>query len=269
MIPERNVSVETVPVIGVPLYVGDIDAIARRVVTSVVDGRAGTPRLISATAAHGLVHAQTHPEFMGLLRSFDIVLPDGMPSVWIGRLKGATEMERCYGPAFFAEVMRVSAGAPVRHFLCGGEEGVANALKTACAEKFGNDRIVGTHCPPFRRLSPEEYRELGREIDKSEADIVWIGISTPKQERFAGDLAEHTHARWIATVGAAFDFHTGRVRQAPRWMQRAGLEWLFRILMEPRRLWRRQLGAVVGFLYYNVREWITAARRNDRSRPAS
>ena len=248
--------VDTVPVIGVPLFVGDIPSIARRVVDSVVEGTVEDTRLVTATAAHGLVHAQTDPEFMQLLREFDVVLPDGMPSVWVGRLKGARDMQRCYGPGFFAEMMRVSADEPVRHYLCGGKEGVAEELKAACAEKFGNERVVGTHCPPFRPLTGEEYRALGRDIDDAGADIVWIGISTPKQERFAAELAPHTEASYIVTVGAAFDFHSGRVRQAPSWIQHSGLEWLFRTLMEPRRLWRRQVRVVPGFLYYNLLEWL-------------
>lgn len=245
---------ETARVLGVPLYVGDVPSIARAVVRSVIEESITQTRLITATAAHGLVHAQNHPEFRELLRRFDVVLPDGMSSVWVGRLKGARAMERCYGPAFFAEVLRVSAGEPLHHFLCGGEEGVADTLKTVCAERFGNERVVGTHCPPFRPLTSDEYDRLAQDIDDAGADIVWIGISTPKQERFAAELAEYTRAQYIVTVGAAFDFHTGRVRQAPSWVQRSGLEWLFRILMEPRRLWRRQIGAVLGFTYHNLRE---------------
>ncbi|GIV62056.1 MAG: hypothetical protein KatS3mg044_0922 [Rhodothermaceae bacterium] len=152
--------------------------------------------------------------------------------------------------------MEATASLPVRHFFCGGKEGVADRLREAVAEKFGNRNVVGTHCPPFRPLTDDEFAALGAEIDAVGAHVVWIGISTPKQERFAADLARHTQARFIITVGAAFDFHIGNVRQAPSWMQQAGLEWFFRLLMEPRRLWRRYLKIVPAFMYYNMKERI-------------
>lgn len=166
-------------------------------------------------------------------------------------------MERCYGPDFFAALMEASADREISHYLCGGAEGVADELKKACATKFDNSRIVGTHCPPFRPLTEDEFAKLGRDIDDGEADIVWIGISTPKQERFAARLSEYTSASFIITVGAAFDFHIGNVRQAPTWMQEAGLEWFFRLLMEPRRLSKRVMKVVPGFIYYNLKEFAT------------
>jgi len=183
-------------------------------------------------------------------------LPDGKPGVWVGRLKGAEDMERCYGPDVFAAIMEATADENVSHYLCGGAEGVAKSLKTACAEKFENRNVVGTYCPPFRPMSDDEFGALGADIDQAGADIVWIGISTPKQEHFAADLADHTSASLIITVGAAFDFHIGAVRQAPNWMQRAGLEWLFRVMMEPRRLFSRAVNVVTGFIYYNLKELV-------------
>jgi N-acetylglucosaminyldiphosphoundecaprenol N-acetyl-beta-D-mannosaminyltransferase len=166
-------------------------------------------------------------------------------------------MQRCYGPDFFAALMRATADEDIGHYLCGGAEGVADQLKVACAEKFDNRNVVGTHCPPFRPLTDHEFRELGVDVNESGADVVWIGISTPKQEEFAADLAKYTNASFIITVGAAFDFHIGAVRQAPDTMQKAGLEWLFRLLMEPRRLFRREMELVTGFIYYNLKELLT------------
>lgn len=212
--------------------------------------------LISATGAHGLVTAQRDPKFMLILNSFYLNLPDGMPAVWVGRLKGAREMQRCYGPDFFQAVMIATRDQPVRHFLCGGKEGVAEELQQVCAERFGNPNIVGFESPPFRELTEGEMAELGSRIAGLDVDIVWIGMSTPKQERFAYRLAQHTRVHFICTVGAAFDFHTGRVRQAPRWMQRSGLEWFFRLLTEPKRLWRRYATVVPLFIYYNLKELV-------------
>jgi len=250
-------TVESVPVLGVPLYACDIPT-AVKTVQAGVDAMSGDEtRLISATGAHGLVHAQRNPDFMALLNRFYMNLPDGKPGVWVGRWKGAEVMERCYGPRFFEELMRASAEMPVHHYLCGGAEGVADTLREVCARRFGNQHVVGTHSPPFRPLTEDEFQALGRDIDDTGADIVWIGISTPKQEHFAAQLAEHTTASFIITVGAAFDFHIGKVRQAPDWMQQAGLEWFFRLLMEPRRLFKREMKLVSGFIYYNLKELVT------------
>lgn len=250
--------IKSVEVLGVPVYAGDISSAVKRVVTiSEEEPIEDKTRLISARDANGLVHAQESDDFKHLLNDFCMNLPDGKPVVWVGRWKGAKEMRRCYGPAFFEEVMRSSSSRPIRHYLSGGKEGVAEKLKRACAKKFKNENVVGTHCPPFRPLTEEELEKLGQDIDRKEADIVWIGISTPKQERFAARLAKHTQASFIVTVGAAFDFHIGNVRQAPNWMQKAGLEWFFRLLMEPRRLFKREMKLVSGFIYYNLKELLT------------
>jgi len=249
--------VPEVSVLGIPLFAQDIDRAVALVIQSCLEGTVSTPRCISATGAHGLVTAQRDPAFRRLLQGFYINLPDGKPAVWVGRMKGAKEMRRCYGPDFFAALMRASADLPIRHYFCGGKPGVPERLRAAVAEKFGNKLVVGVHSPPFRPLTDEEYQSLAADIDAREADIVWIGISTPKQERFAATLARYTQrARYIITVGAAFDFHTGMVRQAPRWMQEAGLEWLFRLLVDPRRLWRRYVDIVPSFIYYNLKEYL-------------
>ncbi|RMH48626.1 MAG: glycosyltransferase, partial [Gammaproteobacteria bacterium] len=190
----RETSPSVVPVLGLPLFARDIPAAVDLVVQGCLQATSESPRCISATGAHGLVHAQEDPAFRELLESFYLNLPDGKPAVWIGRWKGAHAMQRCYGPDFFAAVMEATASLPVRHFFCGGKEGVADRLREAVAEKFGNRNVVGTHCPPFRPLTDDEFAALGAEIDAVGAHVVWIGISTPKQERFAADLARHTQA---------------------------------------------------------------------------
>ncbi|WP_229311172.1 WecB/TagA/CpsF family glycosyltransferase [Larkinella soli] len=215
---------------------------------------------MSATGAHGLVTAWKDPGFKAVLDSFYWNLPDGMPGVWVGRLRGAARMTRCYGPDFFRRVIEASANQAIGHFLCGGKEGVAEALKAAVGTRYSNFNVVGTFCPPFRDLSEEEFQELGRRIDQSGARIVWIGLSTPKQERFAHCLARYTQVNFLITVGAAFDFHTGRVRQAPAWMQAASLEWLFRLLMEPKRLYRRYLEIVPLFILLNLKEFFSITK---------
>lgn len=214
-------------------------------------------KCISATGAHGLVTAFKEPEFKNVLNSFYWNLPDGMPGVWVGRLKGAKQMTRCYGPDFFKLVVQQSADTTIKHFFCGGQEGVANELKAAVARKFDNRQVVGTFCPPFREMSDAEFKALGDQINESGANVVWIGLSTPKQERFARRLAQWVNVNFIVTVGAAFDFHTDRVAQAPGWMQKLSLEWLFRLAAEPKRLYKRYLEIVPLFIFLNLKEVFT------------
>lgn len=242
-----------VRVIGINLFDQDIPSVLHQFQNEIAAGKKRN-LLISATGAHGLVTAQQDPTFKQILNDFHLNLPDGMPAVWVGRWKGAKQMQRCYGPDFFREVMLATRNQPVRHFLCGGKEGVAQELQRICAERFGNTNVVGVYSPPFRELSDEEMAELGARIRDLDVDVVWIGLSTPKQERFAFRLAQHTSVHFICTVGAAFDFHIGQVPQAPHWMQHAGLEWLFRLLTEPKRLWRRYATIVPLFVFYNLKE---------------
>lgn len=245
----------------VPLYARDIPGAVKKIREVLAVRAPRCPRCISATGAHGLVFAQKDATFHRTLQGFYLNLPDGKPSVWVGRLKGAKGMQRCYGPDFFAALMRATAtDESTRHFLCGGQTGVAEKLQAVCGTRFGNHQVVGHHCPPFRPLTPKEFQQLGAEIDQCDANIVWIGISTPKQELFAAELVKYTKAVFIIAVGAAFDFHTDRVRQAPGWMQQAGLEWSFRLLMEPKRLFRRYLEIVPAFIFYNLRDLLLSRR---------
>ncbi len=193
-------------------------------------------RCVSATGAHGVVTARSDRQFAAILDTFWANLPDGVPAVWVGRLKGARDMERCYGPTFFERVVKETADLPVPFFLCGGKPGVAELLASIFKKSLGNSQCVGVYSPPFRALSEEEWVGLGKSVERSRAKIVWVGLSTPKQELFAAELAKRVKGCFIITVGAAFDFHTGVLKQAPPWIQKSGLEWLFRLAIEPRRL---------------------------------
>jgi N-acetylglucosaminyldiphosphoundecaprenol N-acetyl-beta-D-mannosaminyltransferase len=211
--------------------------------------------LISLTGAHGLVHAQRDAAFASALRAFELNLPDGRPGVWIGRyFKRAGAMEQIRGADFFASVMRATAGTSITHYLCGGKPGVADRLAYACRNQLGNDRIAGTWCPPFRSLTDAEWDELAHDITAAGPDIVWIGLGTPKQELFAQELARRVRVHYLATIGAAFDIHVGDTRDAPRFVQRSGLEWAYRMLRDPKRLVRRYATVVPLFLLYNLRE---------------
>ncbi len=240
-------------ILGIPIFSETFQRAVDHVINRALIDHARANRLVSLTGAHGLVYSQKTPLVAAVLRAFYLNLPDGMPGVWVGRhLKGAPQMERGRGPDFFAAVMAQSASKPIKHFFCGGKEGVADQLKSACAQKFGNTQVVGTYCPPFREMSDEELRNLGATINATGADIVWMGLSTPKQEIFAQRLGRFTRVHFLVCVGAAFDFHIGAVREAPLFLQKMGMEWAFRLAMEPRRLYRRYAEIVPAFIYYNV-----------------
>lgn len=210
-------------------------------------------RCISATGAHGLVEAQKDVLFKEVLQRFYCNLPDGMPLVWVGRAKGFTTMARCYGPDFFAAILSQTAGLQgITHFFCGGKPGVALQLEQQVGLRFNNYQVVGTFCPPFGPMQAADWQALTTAIEKAKPTIIWIGLSTPKQERFATELALRISVHLIVTVGAAFDFYTGLQPQAPRWMQQGGLEWFFRLCTEPRRLWRRYLEIVPKFVFYGM-----------------
>jgi len=239
-----------IKVLGIHIYDGTIHTAISRINLSV---GARKNLLVSATGAHGIIEAIKNPIFKDILNLFHLNLPDGQPNVWIAKLKGAKKINHCYGPDFFREFLSLSAdNSKIRHFFCGGISGVAVELQKAIESKFNNSNVVGTHCPPFLDVEKYDYRQIAELIKNSNANIIWIGLSTPKQEQFAYLLSEFTKVDAIICVGAAFDFHTDRVKQAPKFIQQVGLEWFFRLLMEPRRLFKRYVEIVPKFIVYNI-----------------
>jgi len=207
---------------------------------------------VSLTGAHGIINSRKNKKFYDYLYSFKYNLPDGQPSVWIARLKGATNIKRCFGPFVFAKMMELTRDLKINHYFCGGKEGVAKKLVQSCRVKFNNNNIVGTFSPPFRELTEDEIISLANKINKKNTDILWIGISTPKQEILAKRLSKYTNVKVLLTVGAAFDYYTDSIKIAPAWIQGAGLEWLFRLILEPRRLWKRYFEVIPKFIFYGV-----------------
>jgi N-acetylglucosaminyldiphosphoundecaprenol N-acetyl-beta-D-mannosaminyltransferase len=197
------------------------------------------PTYVCLVPAHSVMEARRDEEYRDILNGSGLTTPDGMSIVWLLKLRGQQRVQRVYGPDLMLEVCRVSVDAGWSHFLYGGEEGVAEDLVSTLESRYPGLRIAGTHSPPFRQLTPEEDAEVSRRIEDSGADVVWVGIGSPRQERWIAEHAGKVGAPVLIGVGAAFDFLSGRKPQAPRWIQRAGLEWLFRLATEPRRLWRR------------------------------
>jgi N-acetylglucosaminyldiphosphoundecaprenol N-acetyl-beta-D-mannosaminyltransferase len=194
---------------------------------------------IAVTDMHSLMHAQHSASFKQVLGDADLVVPDGFPLIWLGRRKGFALRRRVYGPELMEQFCRATAGKGYRHFFYGGASGVAADLASRFALRFPGLQVAGTHCPPFRRLEAEEDRAIVAAINASRPDVVWIGLGAPNQERWMFEHRYLLEAPVLVGVGAAFDFHTGRVPQAPPWIRNHGFEWLFRLACEPRRLWRR------------------------------
>ncbi|MCX7721537.1 MAG: WecB/TagA/CpsF family glycosyltransferase [Verrucomicrobiae bacterium] len=225
-------------VLGVGVHALNMPLALQAVVDALAHKRKG---YVCVTGVHGVMEAQRDPQFRAILNRAFLNTPDGMPTVWVGRYQGLRHMDRVYGPDLMLAVCEYTRRSGHTHFLYGGAEGVAQQLKARLEERFPGIKVVGTYTPPFRPLNPEEEAALATLINGLKPDIVWVGLSTPKQEKFMAAHLDRFDTTLMFGVGAAFDFLAGRVPQAPRWMQRAGLEWFFRLCCEPRRLWRRYL----------------------------
>jgi N-acetylglucosaminyldiphosphoundecaprenol N-acetyl-beta-D-mannosaminyltransferase len=251
-----------VSVLGVGISVLNLKT-ARAAIAEAVHGR--RKGYVCVTGVHGVMEAQDDAAFKRILNGAFLCTPDGMPMVWAGRLGGHREMGRVYGPDLLLEVCAWSETSGCKHFFYGGMDGVADLLAEKLRAKFPKLAVVGTFTPPFRALHPEETARLQEQISAARPDILWVGLSTPKQEKFMAEFLPKLEVTLMIGVGAAFDFLSGRVRQAPRWMRRSGLEWLYRLCCEPRRLARRYfrnnplflvkgLGQLTGWKKYPLNE---------------
>jgi N-acetylglucosaminyldiphosphoundecaprenol N-acetyl-beta-D-mannosaminyltransferase len=185
--------------------------------------------------------SQADSELRGIHNLAGLVTPDGMPLVWIGRLQGHRQMDRVYGPDLMLALCERSVPRGYRNYFYGGAASVPEQLAEGLQSRFPGLQVSGTYSPPFRPLTPDEDADVVTKINAAQSDIVWVGLGTPKQERWMAAHVGRIDAPVLLGVGAAFDFHTGRLPQAPNWMRRSGLEWCFRLLTEPKRLWRRYL----------------------------
>jgi N-acetylglucosaminyldiphosphoundecaprenol N-acetyl-beta-D-mannosaminyltransferase len=188
------------------------------------------------------MESQDDPALREIHNRSGLTVPDGVPMVWAGRFAGARQIERVYGPRMMDAVCELAARNNWRTFLYGGSPDVVDRLRDRLERRYRDLEIVGSLSPPFRGLTPDEDSEVVETIRGLAPQIVWVGLSTPKQERW---MAEHLHHMpspcVMFGVGAAFDIHAGVRREAPEWVGRLGLQWLFRLAQEPRRLWRRYL----------------------------
>lgn len=196
---------------------------------------------VCVTGVHGVMESYRRKVIRDIHNAAGLVVPDGMPLVWLSRLKGFRSVDRVYGPDLMLAVCEKAAKCEYRNFFYGGNRGVAQLLAERLRCRFPGLKIAGVHSPPFRALTSQEDDQVCENIRRSKADIVWVGISTPKQELWMARHLEQLRPAVLIGVGAAFDFHAGLKGQAPKWMMKSGLEWLFRLIQEPARLGPRYL----------------------------
>ena len=208
-------------------------------ITQWVESRA--QHYVCVTGVHGVMESQSDPDLLEIHNRSGLTTPDGMPMVWAARWAGVDEVERVYGPDLMLEVCSRAARRGWTSYFYGGRHGVPEMLASRLSQRFPGLEIVGTHSPPFRELSAEEDGLTVDQINHADPDLVWVGLSTPKQERWMASHLGKLRAPVLVGVGAAFDIHAGLLPQAPPWIQRSGLEWAYRLYREPRRLWRRYL----------------------------
>jgi N-acetylglucosaminyldiphosphoundecaprenol N-acetyl-beta-D-mannosaminyltransferase len=200
-----------------------------------------TRQYVCVTGVHGIMESQRDARLREIHNRAGLVTPDGMPLVWISHLRGFKHVARVYGPDLMIAMCDRSRLTGYRHFFFGGAPGVANTLVTSLRAQFPEIRIAGTFSPSLQPLANDEIERAVEIINAASPDIVWVGLSTPKQEYWMDAARGSIDAPVLIGCGAAFDFNAGLKPQAPRWMQRSGLEWSFRLMTEPRRLWRRYL----------------------------
>jgi len=207
----------------------------------------GEKGYICVSDVNAILNASRSPDLRRIHNDSTLTLPDGMPLVWSGRMAGVRAMQRVCGPDLVPALLAAAADHGWRSYFYGGADGVADEMVERLTATVGPFPVAGVMSPPFRALGEEEDEEIVRAINETRADIVWVGLGAPKQERWMAEHRARLDAAVLIGVGAAFDIHAGRVSRAPRWMQRAGLEWSFRLLQEPRRLWRRYAVGIPAF----------------------
>jgi N-acetylglucosaminyldiphosphoundecaprenol N-acetyl-beta-D-mannosaminyltransferase len=252
-------SLFTLPVIGLSFAITTYERAVDWVIARAL--QADAVYAVSAANSHVAALARNEPDFGQVMRSFDLVCPDGMPIVWCLNLYLPAEQrlrERVCGPTLMLETFRKTAGDDrFSHFIFGGKQQTIDKMVTRFTHLYPDSRITGTYSPPFGQWSEEEKRKILQKIRDSGANMIWVGLGCPKQERWIIENKHLLPAGVYFAVGAAFTFHSGEIRQAPMMLQRSGLEWVYRLLMEPRRLFRRYLVYNSLFIYYMLHDALT------------
>lgn len=259
-----SINVQSVLILGLPVSLIDMDVALETIYSWAA---AGKSNYICVRDVHGLMLSIEDPEIMRIHQAAAMVTPDGMPIVWAARRRSGLHVERVCGSDLVEALCNRGLPEGLSHYFYGGKAGTAEKLISNLKEKYRGISIAGYHSPPFRPLLEEEDAEVVRQINKSGANIVWVGLSTPKQELWMRDHVNLIRGATLIGVGAAFDFHAGIVKRAPKWMQKTGFEWLHRLASEPRRLWRRYLVVAPKFLIKYISEELALALRSTTRDP--
>jgi N-acetylglucosaminyldiphosphoundecaprenol N-acetyl-beta-D-mannosaminyltransferase len=225
-------------VLGVMVDSLDLDRALARIETMLCQRQKG---YVCAVDVNGVLSARRNPRVARAFAEASMAAPDGTPMMWVGRIEGRRDMRIVTGPELMEEIFSRPEFAAFSHFFYGGKERVAEELAATWKRKFPGTRIAGTYTPPYRELTPAEETALLSRLRELKPDIIWIGISSPRQELFMNRMVPHLDHGLMFGVGAAFDFHTGRLRPCPRWIKHMGFHWLHRRVQDPRRLWRRNV----------------------------
>lgn len=263
--PER--SIPRVDVLGVQVSAVNMDQ-----TLEILDHwiTAGIRRYVCVTGVHGVMESRRDERLQQIHNAAGLVTPDGMPLVWWTRCQGWRHARRVYGPDLLLACCQRSLATGYRHFFYGGQEGVAELLVRRLTRRFPGLTVAGTYTPPFRALTEPEDEDVVGTINAAAPDIVWVGLGTPKQEYWMAEHVDRLEASVLIGVGAAFDFHAGLKRQAPRWMQHSGLEWFFRLASEPRRLGKRYLVNNPAFVWLALEEiWRAVQTSNEIGAPTT
>jgi N-acetylglucosaminyldiphosphoundecaprenol N-acetyl-beta-D-mannosaminyltransferase len=217
-------------------------------------------RAVYATSVHGTMEAHDAVEFREILNRADLITPDGMPLVWMLRLKGVRNQQRVYGPTLMLHILAMAAREKIPVGFYGGDPSTLEALIARLSTIFPGLQVCYVFSPPFRPLNEQETEGIRQEIIRSNVRILFVGLGCPRQEQWIDSQRGLIPAVMIG-VGAAFDFHAGLKPQAPAWMQKTGLEWFFRLMTEPRRLWKRYLYHIPRFIVLAMADLLGLLKR--------
>lgn len=245
---------ETCPVLGVPVGATTVQRTVDLVNHWIAAGT--RTRLVTFTNVHMIVEAQLRPEFHDILSRTDLNCPDGAPVFWLVKLQDGTA-QKISGPDFMPTFCEQSVALGHRHFLYGGAEGVPEKAAEVLRSRYPGINIVGHHAPPFRDLSPEEAEDTVDLINQSQADVVWVSLGCPRQEWWLHEFGPKLNAKVVLAVGQATDILAGARSRCPTAMSAVGLEWVYRLVRDPRRLWKRYLVTNSLFLLLLLREKLT------------
>jgi N-acetylglucosaminyldiphosphoundecaprenol N-acetyl-beta-D-mannosaminyltransferase len=245
-----DVDSEVIDVLGLPVSARSLDSAVELIGTWIA---LGSREYVCVTGTHGVVESQRDPDLAGIHQRAGLVVPDGMPMVWSGHWAGAAGVKRIRGADLMVRVLQEAQERGWSTFFYGGTSGTLERLEQTLRVRFPQLDISGSYSPPFRPLTDEEADEVERLISAADPTIIWVGLSTPKQERWMDSFRGRVNAPVMLGVGAAFDMINGDLRQAPKWIQNSGFEWVYRLYLEPRRLWRRYARIIPTFVVKIVR----------------